>query len=58
MPNFIRRLPSGGFKVCEIDNPSRCYSKTGLTKKQAKKQELAIRLSELRKQGRIKPRKM
>ena len=58
MPNFIRRLPSGGFKVCEIDNPSRCFSKKVLTKKQAIKQELAIRLSQLRKQGRIKPRKM
>lgn len=58
MPHFIRKLPSGGFKVCDIANPSRCYSKTGLTKKQAKKQELAIRLSELRVQGRIKPRKM
>lgn len=54
MPRFIKRLPSGGFKVCEIDAPSNCYSKKALTKKQAKKQELAIRLSELRKQGKIK----
>lgn len=56
MPRFIRKLPSGGFKVCEIDKPSNCYSKKALTKKQAKKQELAIRLSELRKKGKLKPR--
>lgn len=56
MPRFIKKLPSGGFKVCEIDDPSTCYSNKALTKKQAKKQELAIRLSELRKQGKIKSR--
>ena len=57
MPRFIRKLPNGKFKVCEVQNPSTCYSKKGLTKKQATKQELAIRLSELRKQGKIKSRK-
>ena len=56
MPRFIKRLPSGSFKVCEQDKPTNCYSKKGLTKKQAKKQELAIRLSGLRKEGKIKPR--
>lgn len=53
MPRFIKRLPYGGFKVCEIDKPSNCYSNKALTKKQAKKQEIAIRLSELRKQRKI-----
>lgn len=57
MPRFIKKLPSGGFKVCEVDNPTTCYSKKPLTKKVARKQELAIKLSELRKEGKIKPRK-
>ena len=56
MPRFIKRLPSGKFQVCEEQNQSNCYSKKGLTKEQATKQELAIRLSELRKQGKIKLR--
>jgi hypothetical protein len=56
MPRFIKKLPSGKFKVCEEQNPSNCYSKKGLTKKQAMKQKVAIQLSELRKQGKIKPR--
>jgi hypothetical protein len=57
MPNYIRRLPSGQYKVCEQDKPSNCYSKKGLSLTKAKKQELAIRLSELRKQKKIPPRK-
>jgi len=57
MPRFIKKLSSGKFQVCEVQNTSNCYSKKGLTKKQATKQELAIRLSELRKQGKIISRK-
>jgi len=55
MPLFVKKIKNR-FKVCEIDNPEICYSKKGLTKKKAMKQELAIRLSKLRKVGRIKPR--
>jgi hypothetical protein len=57
MPRFIKKLPSGSFKVCEQANPSICYSNKGLTLKQAKKQAVAIQLSQLRKAGRIPKRK-
>ena len=53
MPLVIKKVKSG-FKVCDDGT---CYSKKPLTKKRATKQELAIRLSNLRKQGRIPPRK-
>lgn len=56
MPRFIKRLPSGSFKVCEQANPSICYSNKGLTLKQAKKQKVAIQLSQLRKAKRIPKR--
>jgi hypothetical protein len=52
MPLVIKKYKSG-FRVCEEDNPKICYSKKPLTEKKAKKQELAIRLSKLRKEGRI-----
>lgn len=44
-----------GFRVCDLEG--HCLSKKPLTKKRAMKQELAVRLSSLRKQGRIPPRK-
>jgi hypothetical protein len=53
MPLVIKKFKSG-FRVCDEKT---CYSKMPLTKKRATKQELAIRLSNLRKQGRIPPRK-
>jgi hypothetical protein len=56
MPLVIKKFKSG-FRVCEQTDPKTCYSKMPLTKKRASKQELAIRLSKLRKQGRIPPRK-
>jgi len=56
MPRFIKKLPSGSFKVCEQANPSICYSTKGLTLKQAKKQAVAIQLSQLRKAKRIPKR--
>lgn len=55
MPRFVKKV-SSGFKVCDVNNPLRCFSKKALSSKQAKKQLLAIQLSELRKQGKIKPR--
>lgn len=55
MPRFLKKVPSG-FKVCDVKNPLRCFSKKALSSKQAKKQMIAIQLSELRKQGKIKPR--
>lgn len=57
MPLIIKKVKSG-FKVCEQTDPKTCYSKMPLTKKRATKQELAIRLSKLRKEGRIPKRKM
>jgi len=57
MPYIIKPVGKNTFKVCEMDNPKTCYSKMPLTKKRATKQELAIRLSKLRRQGRIPPRK-
>ena len=56
MPYIIRKINSG-FKVCKESDPSECFSKKGLTQKRAKKQRTAIILSELRKQGKIPPRK-
>ncbi len=44
-----------GFRVC--DTKGKCLSNKPLTKKKAKKQELAVRLSTLRKEGRIPKRK-
>ena len=55
MPYQIRKF-SQGFKVCKL-NSSVCFSNKPLTKKKATKQRTAIILSELRKQGRIPPRK-
>ena len=54
MPLKIVKYKSG-FRVC--DDKGKCLSKKPLTKRRAMKQELAVRLSTLRKQGRIKPRK-
>ncbi len=42
------------YRVC--DSKGKCLSKKGLSKKQAQKQELAVRLSTLRSEGRIPPR--
>lgn len=44
-----------GFRVCDLEG--QCLSKKPLTKKRAIKQELAVRLTSLRKQGKIGPRK-
>lgn len=48
MPYKIKEVPGGRFKVCD---PSRCFSKVGLTREQAMKQRVAIALSEHRKTG-------
>lgn len=56
MPYIVTKVKNG-FKVCRLDNPSVCLSKKPITKKMAIKQELAVRLSELRKRGVIAKRK-
>ncbi len=56
MPYIVTKIKNG-FKVCRMDKPSVCLSKKPLTKKMALKQEIAVRLSELRKAGRIPKRK-
>lgn len=43
-----------GFRVCEKNKPSVCFSKKPLTKKMAMKQRTAINLSEL---GLSRPRR-
>lgn len=52
MPYIIKKV-NKGFKVCKKTNPDECYSNKPLPLKRAVKQEIAIRLSELRKKGRI-----
>jgi hypothetical protein len=56
MPYVVTKIKNG-YKVCRMDKPSVCLSKKPLTKKMALKQEIAVRLSELRKAGRIAKRK-
>jgi hypothetical protein len=46
MPYQIRKFKSG-FKVCKQDEPKICFSKKGLPLKRAKKQKIAIILSEM-----------
>lgn len=53
MPLKIKKVKSG-FKVC--DDKGKCLSNKPLTLKRAKKQELAVRLQTLRKEGRIPAR--
>lgn len=53
MPLKIVKYKSG-FRVC--DDKDKCLSKKPLTKKMAMKQELAVRLSTLRKRGKIQNR--
>lgn len=48
MPYKIIQV-SGGYKVCKKSDTSKCFSKKPLTKKKARKQEIAIILSEKRK---------
>lgn len=47
MPYHLEKV-GHGFKVCD---DTRCFSKKPLTKKQSKKQIIAIALSESRKTG-------
>jgi hypothetical protein len=46
MPYEIRKF-SQGFKVCKL-NSNECFSNKPITKKQARKQKIAIILSELK----------
>lgn len=43
-----------GFKVCKKDEPNKCFSKKGLSKKRAEKQMKAIIISELKGGGFLK----
>ena len=45
MPYIIKKVKTG-FKVCKKDEPKVCFSKRGLPLKRAKKQRVAIILSE------------
>lgn len=45
MPYVIKKYKYG-FRVCKKDDPSECYSNKPLTKKVAKKQRVAIIISE------------
>lgn len=55
MPLKVVKYKSG-FRVC--DEKGDCLSKKPLSLKRAKKQELAVRLQTLRKEGRIPQRGM
>jgi hypothetical protein len=48
MPYIIKKVKTG-FKVCKKSEPKVCFSKNPLTLKKAKKQRIAINLSELRR---------
>lgn len=54
MPVKVKKV-AHGYKVC--DPQGKCLSKKPLSKTMAQKQELAVRLSTLRKEGRIPPQK-
>ena len=45
MAYVIKKIKTG-FKVCKKDDPKKCFSKKGLPLKKAKKQKIAIILSE------------
>jgi len=57
MPYKIKQVAPMKFKVCKASNLKECYSKKGLPLKRAKKQRTAIILSELRRKGKIAPRR-
>lgn len=48
MPYLIKKVKDG-FKVCKKNEPKVCFSKKGLSLKQAGKQRIAIVLSEKKK---------
>lgn len=52
MPYKIVKFKNG-YRVCKANNPNKCFSNKPLTKTQAKKQETAIIMSELRKKSHI-----
>ncbi len=56
MPYVVVKKVNRGYKVCSPRPRGRCLSKKPLTKEMAQKQELAVRLTTLRKEGKIPPR--
>ena len=48
MPYKIKKVKDG-FKVCKVDEPTKCFSNKPLTLEKAKKQMRAIGMSEHRK---------
>lgn len=45
MPYMIKKVDDG-YKVCKVDDSSKCFSKKPLTLKRAKKQKIAIEINE------------
>jgi hypothetical protein len=56
MPYIVTKVKNG-YKVCRMDDKTNCLSKRPLTEKVAKKQQIAVVLSEMRKRGVIPKRK-
>jgi hypothetical protein len=56
MPYVVTKIKNG-YKVCRMDDKRICLSKRPLTLKTAKKQQVAVVLSEMRKRGIIPKRK-
>ncbi len=49
MPFILKEIAPKKYKVCLASNPSKCFSKVGLTKSNAIKQMQAIIISEKKK---------
>ena len=56
MPYVVTKIKNG-YKVCRMDDKRICLSKKPLTLTKAKKQQVAVVLSEMRKRGIIPKRK-
>ena len=51
MPYELVLSPDGGYKVCKLNDPKKCFSKKGIPKKRAVKQLKAIEMSEHKLEG-------
>lgn len=55
MPYIIKKVKENGktgYKVCKLDEPSKCFSKHPLPEERAKKQRTAIIMSEMGRSSR------